>query len=121
MKKLFLIAGLFLCFSLKTLAQSAGQVTWSAVTTYDDGSPLNVGDVVKFDVYRATKVDLSDAVKLTTTSVTGTSYTDSTIALKQKYYYFVREYIVAGNTNDSNVASLNTFPPKKTTVTVVGQ
>jgi hypothetical protein len=104
--KTIIVASL-VCGILSLQAAINSSLNWTAVTQYEDNSPLNPGDVVKYDVYR-------DGVKIAT-GLTGTSYNDTNIVTRQVYNYTVKNYVVAGNeSTNSNTARINTYPPKAT-------
>jgi len=87
-------------------------VTWTAVTTYEDGEPLEEGTVVKYSVFRGMKPDLSDGAQLA--DVAETTYIDSDVTPNKTYYYGVQAYIVESLPSTmSDIDSVRTFPPGK--------
>jgi hypothetical protein len=111
-KKWFLDLGLLLVMVCPTWAASVS-LTWDPVTTYADTVPIEVGEVVKYDVWRDTNSNLSGAIRLAF-DLTATNYSDASVVSKNTYYYFVRAYIVDTVPSDrSNVASVRIWPPFK--------
>jgi Fibronectin type 3 domain-containing protein len=85
-------------------------LAWSASTD-------NVG-VTGYSVYRGTSSDFAVGAGSKIADVTGTSYTDSGLALGT-YYYKVTASDAAGNVSDpSAVASADVQPPQPVTLTV---
>lgn len=100
------IMSLVLCLMVTVMPLFGATVNlaWNAVTTYIDGTPITV--VVSYDVWRATKVDLSDAAKVSGAGVVAVTYVDATVASGGAYWYFVRARLPNGlESTNSNVAT----------------
>lgn len=122
MKKLLtiLFLSLSLCVPAFALQSNLG---WTAPTTFSDGTTIPTGTAISYDVFRATLVNLSDAIKLNALPVTNTTYSDTTIVTGKTYYYFTRAYInpalPSGNSNVVVVITLLPSAPSGLTGVVV--
>lgn len=97
-----------------------GNISWDPVTTYVDGVAIESGKTVYYEVFRATKADLSDAVKISPADHQTTSFTDTSLTPNKTYYFYVRAYLVPSNPGlSSDSVFLRTFPPGKTGRVVV--
>jgi hypothetical protein len=111
MKKIILSVLFSLILAVPSFALQCN-LAWSAVTTFTDGTTIPTGTTVFYNVFRATKPDLSDAIKLNISGVTLTTYSDSTIVTGRLYYYYTQSYINASMpSGNSNVVSLSTLVP----------
>jgi len=108
---------LIIFFLLCLPAQAASvQLAWDAVTSYEDGVPLEEEKIVKYEVFRATNQSLNGAIRVGF-DLTAADYTDTTVVPKNTYYYFVRAYLIDTlPSENSNVASARIWPPFKTAI-----
>lgn len=95
-------------------AQLKGSLSWDAVTTYTDGVAIEAGKTVFYEVFRATRADLSDAVRISPADHQATSFQDTSLTPNKTYYFYVRAYLVSSNPGlNSDTVFLRTFPPGK--------
>lgn len=118
MKKLLKASFIFLLlFVLRLDAQALqANLSWSAVTTFSDGTSIPSGTTVNYDVYRATQASLANAIKLNGAPITTTTFSDLLISTGNTYYYFVRSYINSAlPSSNSNVVIVITLVPSAPT------
>lgn len=110
-----LLAGFIaLLLVMPAQAQLKATVSWDPVTTYSDGVEIEAGKTVFYEVFRASKADLTDAVKLTPADYQSTTFLDPALGPNKTYYFYVRAYLVAANPGaSSDPVFLRTFPPGK--------
>lgn len=82
-----LIFALCMFLSDEIWGQAAtGHLTWDPVTQSTNGTPLTG---VTYNVWRGTKPDGTDLVKINAAAVSPNSYADSTVTLTGVYYFAV--------------------------------
>jgi hypothetical protein len=100
----FLLSFAAIACSSAALAAGTGRadVSWTAPTTDVNGATL-VNPLTAFTVYRGTKADGSDLVKLATTAGTAAAYADSALPFGT-WCYAVTASNAAGESDKSAVA-----------------
>lgn len=64
---------------------------WNATTTYTDGAAI-VGQQVTYDVYKATRSDLANAVRIRTGQI-NPNYIDTSYIRKTRVWYYVKAVV----------------------------
>lgn len=92
------------------------KLTWEPVTTYEDGTPIEAGKVIRYEVIRSDNQGFMNPVMVSDTeSVTAT---DAGIEIRKTYWYAVRAYIVDGMVGEySDGLRVPVFPPFKVKIT----
>lgn len=120
MKKLIISFCLVVGLMVGSALSQGGSITsgkylsWDKVVQYTDDSPVETNLVVKYNIYRANKVDLSDLV-LIASNLTNNFYIDASVTNRASYYYVCKSYVdptnLSDNSNTNKYSTLTTKAP----------
>lgn len=117
--KPFLLALLLTVSSSYALSAPSVEIVWEPVTSYEDGAPVEEGQVVKYEVWRSQNSSLTAPIRVAS-DLTSVRYVDSTVTPKNTFYYWVRAYLIDGLFGaDSDAASARIWPPFKTKISAI--
>jgi len=100
------------------------KLAWAAPTTYEDSKPILSTTVLNYNVFRATKADVSDAVKVNLYAISGLTYSDTSVVSGMTYYYYVVTFVISTQPSKpsstfSVLVTPGTVPPSKPTLVTV--
>jgi len=114
-----LIGSLILLSLTPAFAAPSVELIWEPVSTYEDGLPIEDGQVVQYDVWRSLDPNLTAPVRVGV-GLTTVRCVDATVTPKSTYYYYILTYLVDGMFSEkSNTASVRVWPPFKTKITAI--
>jgi hypothetical protein len=109
---LAIAVGVMLLFGISARAATR-TVSWQVVTTYTDGSPVEVGNAVTYSVWRqdsATSAVVQLANRVSSTSQT---FDDSSLVKGRVYNFWAQAHVATGASSDNSAAYSWTMPQGK--------
>jgi len=108
---LFLLLAMVLVLTVVVVAKAQTRtVSWSPVTTYTDGSPVEAGNAVTYSVWRqdsVTSVIVQLANRITATSAT---FDDASLVKGRVYNFWAQAQLASGASSDNSAVYAWTLP-----------
>lgn len=102
--------GVMLLLGIGVSMATTRTVSWGAVTTYTDGSPIEAGNAVTTSVWRQDSVTLAIVQLANRISGTSTTFDDSSLVKGRVYNFWAQAHLATGASSDNSAVYAWTLP-----------
>ena len=114
MKKIIILLALFVAIVGITMARAATRtVSWSAVTTYTDGSAIEAGNAVTYSVWRGDSVTGTVVQLANRVSGLSATFDDTPLVKGRTYNFWAQAHLASGQSSDNSAVFPWLFPQGK--------
>jgi hypothetical protein len=101
-KLIVLLAVMVVIMAVVIVNAQTRTVSWSPVTTYTDGSPIEAGNAVTYSIWRQDSVTLAIVQLANRISAISTTFDDSTLTKGRTYNFWAQAQLVTGASSDNS-------------------